>query len=694
MSKSKTLIGIACLLFASYFLLANTSRNTLPEDESVSSDSYQVVSQIYQNAHNCNRNDPAVKLINRHIPGVVAPGAQFTVAYTLANCGDEAWDPAKNFFIGTVPIEGVDNFGVGRLKFPSIVPINTEIQFYFKAAIPANAQGSYIFNIGILQESVKWLKPYIPPELIISGTTTKCNELAPLKDAGQDAQPALQGCIDALPAGGILEIDPGVYSLNMPISIGKSLTLLTTNTANSKETCRISGVECALFRALPTMPRRYTINSPEPMFNIVSPNVAIKNIIFDGNKANRNKGPEACDLGVNRRLFNIRVAPGLEADQSKFKFFHNASIRAACGSALFVGGRDNFIAYNYVANNGASAFFPGTNVGRWADGISLSGANNNVYSNVIGNNTDVNLILWGGKSSNVHYNVLFNTEKNQGAYASLMLNTYGQNEELSNFIDAEVTYNTIDCNGHCGFGIMLGEKPWKADAVNIFGGTVAHNVIRGATQGIMIDGAGRNRNPITVGPNRIPNIVGTTNSCGNITNQLAIAANSRVNLRETAFEPKEFEWRCTLPGCVFDQRYCRDSVAEFTPVDQSRIRVLAFTEPQQPPVGNTNGGGGNGGGGGNVGNGGGSGNQETTVVCGNLDSNNDGKIDLSDLASFVVVYGQFSRAQSDGRQLTCSDSPITTGCGGNDTNNDKLVNLLDFAHFAKNWYINVPSCVI
>lgn len=687
MSKSKIFITITCLLIAGYFLFAVTRNNNIPEDASVSSDSYQVVSQIYQNAHDCNRNDPPVKLINRYIPGVVSPGAEFTVAYTLANCGGEAWDPAKNFFIGNVPIEGVDSFGVGRLKFPATVPINTEIQFSFKARMPQNTQGSYIFNMGILQESVKWLRPYITPDLIISGNITKCNELTALKDTEQNSQPALQACIDALPANGILAIDPGVYSLNMPITISKPLTLLTTNTENSKETCRISDVQCAQFRALPTMPRRYTINNPEPMFNIVAPNVTIKNIIFDGNKANREKAAEACDLSVNRRLFNIRVAPGLEKDQSKFKIFNSASIRAACGSALFVGGSDNFIAYNFVANNGVSAFFPGTNVGRWADGMSLSGANNNVYSNIIGNNTDVNLILWGGKSSNVHFNVLFNTEKEQGAYASLMLNTFGQNEELANFTEAEVTYNTIDCNGHCGFGIMLGEKPWKADAVNIFGGTVAYNIIRGATQGIMVDGAGRNRNPITVGPNRIPDIVGTTNSCGNTTSQLAIAANSRVNLRETAFEPKEFEWRCTLPGCVFDQRYCRDSVADFVPVDQSKARLLTFTEPQQPPSGSNGGGNGSGG----VGSGG---NQSESISCGNLDTNNDSKIDLNDLAAFVLVYGQFSRAQSEGRQLTCSDSPISGGCGGKDSNNDKLVNLLDFAHFARNWYLTTPSCTI
>jgi len=66
----------------------------------------------------------------------------------------------------------------------------------------------------------------------------------------------------------------------------------------------------------------------------------------------------------------------------------------------------------------------------------------------------------------------------------------------------------------------------------------------------------------------------------------------------------------------------------------------------------------------------------SNTICGPLDTNNDGKIDIIDFAHFAKVYGK-----------ACSDnaSTYTNKCGATDSNNDGKVDIVDFSNLAKKY---------
>jgi hypothetical protein len=54
-----------------------------------------------------------------------------------------------------------------------------------------------------------------------------CDWLDLLRNEEQDASPFLQACIDSIPAGGVLEIRPGNYTLGTSIKISKPIVMKT-----------------------------------------------------------------------------------------------------------------------------------------------------------------------------------------------------------------------------------------------------------------------------------------------------------------------------------------------------------------------------------------------------------------------------------------------------------------------------------
>ncbi|MBD3362530.1 hypothetical protein GF362_02315 [Candidatus Dojkabacteria bacterium] len=58
------------------------------------------------------------------------------------------------------------------------------------------------------------------------------------------------------------------------------------------------------------------------------------------------------------------------------------------------------------------------------------------------------------------------------------------------------------------------------------------------------------------------------------------------------------------------------------------------------------------------------------VICGQLDHNNNNKVDLYDFEPFKDVYSK-----------TCSDSPIVEGCGPKDSDRNGKVDIIDFKNF-------------
>ncbi|HET9229628.1 MAG TPA: right-handed parallel beta-helix repeat-containing protein, partial [Thermoanaerobaculia bacterium] len=133
----------------------------------------------------------------------------------------------------------------------------------------------------------------------------------------------------------------------------------------------------------------------------------------------------------------------------------------------------------------------------WADGLTVIYSDRAVITNnSLGNNSDVALILGGGRDAYVANNRI--TQFGQVAFAGLMLFNF-ENQSAGDFTNTVVTQNEIVCGAshNCHFGIMLGAHPWNAN-LQTYGGTVHGNTVSDALQGINVEGAGTILAPVTL----------------------------------------------------------------------------------------------------------------------------------------------------------------------------------------------------
>lgn len=633
-------------------------------------------------SHSCDANDPPIKLISQDYVGRMAPGSQKNVKMEVANCSGGTWFKSQSFQLGSQNPQDNLTFNVGRVQFPADVPTNSSVKVSFTITAPSQ-KGSYILQYGLLN-SQKWFKPYLPPQLIIVGDSTICNEARALIGSSNDAKSVLQNCINQTESGGILELPVGVYNIKSQLKISKPITILTEGTAHIHGTCLVTdALNCATIKAHKDFQPSNAAN--EFLAALVLPevsNVTFRSIVIDGNKSSR-----TC---ATARSFNIL------ANGNSFNFFYGASINALCGTGLSATGLGTTIAYGNFSDNG----YADKNV---SDGISVNGKNPTVMNNIIRNNTDVDLIFWGSENANVHFNKIEHYKNNQESYAGLMLNTWDQSEELSNFVNSEFSYNDINCNSKlCGFGIQIGEGPWRQTATEIYGGVVKNNKINGAIQGINIFRAGRTNNPVTVGGNIITRSGGLTTNCATTTGKINVGNRDVINFTNGQSADTNFNWNasCVLPACRFSANYCYQPVTtcnafvysqwgQCKPGNYRERQVTNkspnsciggdsivtgfcnYIEPTSTPIPTS-----------------------TTiptviptmppVACGAIDVDNDKKLTIKDFAEFA----RFWRA-------SCTDSPPVSGCGGKDTNNDKKIDIIDLSNFAKKWWISTnKECVI
>ncbi len=509
------------------------------------------------NSYPCTSSSPPSTLVKRTVPTRMSPGQTATVEFQIANCSGVEW--TQNIYkLGAAnPIDN-QTFSVGRVEFPASVPTGYSITFNFPITAPQQ-MGSYTLQFGVLNLT-KWFPPYLPPDLILVGNLTPCpNEitLKTLMNTSQDAQPALQNCLDSVPEGSLVEIPVGEYLLYNTLKIKKRITLFSQGTADIRAICTVvEGLKCATFKAHPDFPLNNLTNAGDSsVIAIVGSageavsNPALKNIIVDGNHKVRTKPTGTYPL------FNIFTS------STHGMFFYNALINAGSGTSLSGWGENNAIAFNYVGMNGSVSNVNGNP--KWSDGISLVGKYFVVMNNYFANNTDVDLILWGAAWSNVHFNTIVHDLKWHESFAALMINTWDQDESQSDFTGGEFSYNTISCNKMCGFGIQIGEKTWRKTAVSIFGGSVTHNIIDGAIQGLNTDGAGRSGKPVTIGFNTYLNSGGVSTPYGFTTNRLNQNPSDYISYvggegaeSFTAWGDKGY----TAPSCYFFTNYCLNSV--------------------------------------------------------------------------------------------------------------------------------------
>jgi hypothetical protein len=79
---------------------------------------------------------------------------------------------------------------------------------------------------GILSQTA-WYRPYVPPALVIVGTTKDAISWKSIKIQNSDATATLQSCIDSIGAGETLELSAGIYKISRPIKITKPISIIT-----------------------------------------------------------------------------------------------------------------------------------------------------------------------------------------------------------------------------------------------------------------------------------------------------------------------------------------------------------------------------------------------------------------------------------------------------------------------------------
>ncbi|WP_375770173.1 NBR1-Ig-like domain-containing protein [Archangium gephyra] len=425
------------------------------------------------------------QFVSQNVPTTLNPGETRSVSITLRNSGSSTWTQASNLKLGSQSPQDNTLWGDGRVLLSSTDSIAPGQQKTFTFNITApGTPGTYPFQWRMLREYVAWFGQSTPAVTInVVQNVTLCPGVQVTADGVTDSGPALQQCINNTPPGGTLELPAAAYGIATQVIINKPMTLRTRGTAGSSQSCE--AIACATLKATPT----FNVNGGGFLVVENTTDMTIDHIVLDGNRGARlgTTAASQCAAGQNRWGFNARMS------NCRFcRFTWNVSKNALCGTALEFSGDDATISNNIVRGNGQNA-----QSGMWADGITIHYSDRaTVTSNTLVDNSDVALILGGGRNAYVAYNSIH--QPGQVTFAGLMLDNFN-GATHGDFAGAVVTQNTVDCGTayNCHFGINLGPHAWYLSA-NILGGSVYGNTVTNARQGINVDGAGTATSPLTL----------------------------------------------------------------------------------------------------------------------------------------------------------------------------------------------------
>ena len=435
------------------------------------------------------------QFVAQSVPTTLTTGQTTSVWVTMKNTGSNRWTADTSYKLGAQNPQDNGTWGTGRVNLAAgdSIDQNAQKTFTFDITAPAEA-GPYNFQWRMLQEGVAWFGE-LTSNVVIQVTAppvTLCPGVAVTPDAVTDLGPALQTCIDNIPAGGTLNLPPGIYGIGSQVLINKPFTLQTQGLAGSAASCEAAGTSCAVLKALPSF------NTAGGGFLAVDPTheVAIDHLVLDGNRSARlgTAAAAQCAAGNNRYGFNARMS-----DCSFCRFTNNVSRNALCGSGMEFRGNDAVITGNVFRANGQNSV---SNM--WSDGLTIHFSDRaTVSNNIFVDNSDVALILGGGRNTVVQNNSI--SQPGQVAFAGLMLDNFNGTTS-GDFTGALVTGNTIDCSAarNCHFGIELGPHPWYL-STNILGGDVHGNTVTSARQGINVEGAGTAAAPLLLYGNPVSN---------------------------------------------------------------------------------------------------------------------------------------------------------------------------------------------
>ncbi len=428
------------------------------------------------------------QFVSQSVPATLTTGQTAAVTVTMKNTGTNTWTAAAGYKLGSQNPQDNGTWGIGRVDLAAGEAIGRDTQktFTFNITAPSTA-GVYNFQWRMLQEGVTWLGA-LTTNVAIAVTAPAvplCPGVAVAPDGTTDLGPAIQTCIDSIPAGGTLNLPPGVYGIGTQVLIKKPFTLRTQGLGGAAGGCEAAGVSCAVLKALPA----FNANVGGFLAVEATHEVTVDHLVLDGNRAARlgTAAAAQCAAGNNRYGFNARMS-----DCSFCRFTSSVSKNALCGSGMEFRGNDAEITNNVFRANGQNS---ASNM--WSDGLTIHVADRaTVSNNTFVDNSDVALILGGGRNTVVQNNAI--SQPGQVVFAGLMLDNFNGTTS-GDFTGAVVTGNTVDClpARNCHFGIELGPHPWYL-STNILGGDVHGNTVTAARQGINVEGAGTGAAPLVL----------------------------------------------------------------------------------------------------------------------------------------------------------------------------------------------------
>lgn len=306
----------------------------------------------------------------------------------------------------------------------------------------------------------------------------KANPLSSWDSCGNpnDQEPddaALQNCLDR---GGRIELEVGspgyiVNGLNGDVTRGlwlsRSGTVLTSRGGRAKI---IAGRD--LYAGILQIPPGAHVD-----------NFVIEDISFDG------MVDDMSPDGPYRRRRDDCIdgrAPGnIFLGGNGFKFRNNESRHAMCGTGLGLLGSGYDIQNNYVSYNGRdkNSGAPGA---PWADGMTvLSCERGYIAHNVLIDNTDIDLVLGGGRGCVVELNTIAHFSKY--AFAGLNIGNFNNNGDHTG---SEVRGNTVYSGvaDRLSMGILVGSHPWSTNVEVYNAGKVVGNTSYGNVLNLVVEG--------------------------------------------------------------------------------------------------------------------------------------------------------------------------------------------------------------
>ena len=167
---------------------------------------------------------------------------------------------------------------------------------------------------------------------LASADSAGCEALSALRDKPSDASVILQSCVEQAPAGSVLEIPRGVYSLKHPVRLARSITLTTQGTTPESAPCgEVTGVRCAEFFRAPDFSADDSLrtaekdkkrsNSGDSVLELTGDGAGLDHIVVNGLSSLRDKKKAAPDDGqlVSVRGCSACKVSSVEVRESPYK---------------------------------------------------------------------------------------------------------------------------------------------------------------------------------------------------------------------------------------------------------------------------------------------------------------------------------------------------------------------------------------